>query len=155
MSVKRLIAIGAFVSLCACASPPEVAEPEAVPLPRSRPKALASPPPGELKPRREEFVDFQEKMERNSALARRWTLCKLLHADGLARNTQQPTESIVASAFAACANEEEALTKAIADMRMRPGVTQEILTRIRAADREQLVARILSRRQGRPDKPQE
>src|SRR5215216_435680 len=87
MSVKRLIAIGAFVSLCACASPPEVAEPEAVPLPRSRPKALASPPPGELKPRREEFVDFQEKMERNSALARRWTLCKLLHADGLARNT--------------------------------------------------------------------
>jgi hypothetical protein len=40
-------------------------------------------------------------------------------------------------------------------MRMRPAVTQEILTRIRAADREQLVARILSRRQGRPDKPQQ
>jgi hypothetical protein len=155
MWVKRLIAIGAVVALGACASAPQVTEPEAVPLPRSRPKALASPAPAELKPRQEEFADFQQKMERNSALARRWTLCKLLHADGLARNTQQPTESIVASAFAACAQEEEELTKAIVDMRMRPGVTQEILTRIRVADREQLVARILSRRQGRPDKPQQ
>jgi hypothetical protein len=154
MWVKRLIAIGAFVSLGACATAPEVAETEAVPLPRSRPKALGSPAPApaELKPRREEFAAFQERMDRNSELARRWTLCKLLHADGLARNTQQPTETIVASAFAACTNEEDALTKSIADMRMRPAVTQEILTRIRAADREQVVARILSRRQGRPDK---
>jgi hypothetical protein len=150
MWVKRLIAIGAFVALGACASEPDIAATDAVPLPRSRPKALASPAPAELRPRREEFADFQQKMDRNSELARRWSLCKLLHADGLARNTQQPTETIVASAFAACTNEEDALTKAIADMRMRPAVTQEILTRIRAADREQLVARILSRRQGRP-----
>jgi hypothetical protein len=155
MWVKRLIAIGAFVSLGACATAPQVAETEAVPLPRNRPRALASPAPAELKPRREEFVEFQEKMDRNSQLARRWTLCKLLHADGLARNTEQPTESIVASAFAACANEEDALTKSITDMRMQPAVTQEILTRLRAADREQIVARIQSRRQGRPDKPRE
>jgi hypothetical protein len=155
MWVKRLIAIGAILSLGACASAPEVAVTEAVPLPRTRPRAVSPPTPTESKPRREEFVDFQEKMERNSQLARRWTLCKLLHADGLARNTEQPTESIVASALAACANEEDALTKSIADMRMRPAVTQEILTRIRAADREQVVARILSRRQRGPEKPRD
>jgi hypothetical protein len=155
MWVKRVIAIGAFVSLAACGTSPEVTAPDGVPLPRSRPKAFSSPAQAELKPRREEFVDFQEKMERNSVLARRWTLCKLLHADGLARNTEQPTESIVAAAFAACANEEDALTKSIAGMRMRPAVTEEILTRIRAADREQLVARILSRRQRGPEKPQD
>lgn len=155
MRVKWVIAIGALLSLGACAAAPEVAAPEDVPLPRSRPKALAAPAPADSKARREEVADFQEKMKRNSELARRWTLCKLLHADGLARNTQQPTETIVASALAACAHEEDALTKSIVDMRMRPAVTQEILTRIRAADREQLVARILSRRHGRPDKPAE
>jgi len=155
MWMKRFIAIGAFVSVGACGTSPEVAAPEAVPFPRSRPKAFSPPTQAESKPRREEFVDFQEKMERNSQLARRWTLCKLLHADGLARNTEQPTESIVAAAFAACASEEDALTKSIADMRMRPAVTEEILTRIRAADREQLVARILSRRQRGPEKAQE
>jgi hypothetical protein len=153
MWVKRLVAIGAFVALGACASEPETATTEAVPLPRSRPKAIAPPPQAAVHPRREEFADFQVRMDRNSELARRWSLCKLLHADGLARNTQHPTETIVASAFAACTNEEDALTKAITDMRMRPAVTQEILTRIRTADREQLVARILSRRQSRPDRP--
>jgi len=153
MWLKRMLAIGAVVWLNACAAAPEPATTETVPLPRNRPRVSSAPAQDAVKPRPEEFAEFQEKMDRNSQLARRWTLCKLLHADGLARNTEQPIESIVASALAACANEEEALAKAIADMRMRPAVTQEILTRIRVADREQLVARILSRRQGRADKP--
>jgi hypothetical protein len=149
MWVKRLLAIGAVVLVTACAAAPDVPVTDAIPLPRTRPRVSSAPAQDAVKPSREEFAEFQEKMDRNSQLARRWTLCKLLHAEGLARNSEQPTETIVASALAACAHEEEALTKAIADMRMRPAVTQEILTRIRAADREQIVARIQSRRQGR------
>src|SRR5215216_801181 len=142
----RLFALVVILSLGGCAFSPQNAAPESVPLPRSRPKALARHP--QLKPSGEESPEIQEKMSRNSEPARKWRLCKLLYSDGLAQRTDDSIDSILAAALAGCSTTEQELKAWIAQ-RTSPAVAEAIVEKMRIADQEQITSRIMALRQQR------
>jgi hypothetical protein len=144
----RGIVLSAFLLIGACASSPDVPSREVVPLPRSRPAAAHRVPQAEQQATRE--ADLQDIMRGNTGeFARKWTLCKLLFAEGLAQRTDQPIEDILAATFAACSNQEEELKLSFVQRRIRPEVIEETIAKIRATDREQLTTRIIAARQRR------
>ena len=146
-SVCSVGCTGALLLVGACGgSAPEAPALEGVPLPRPRPALTARGP----KPKPSPPVSTSSEPEvdwRNAEAVKKWTLCKLLFAEAMARRTDRPTEEILGAATEACASQEEQAKAWLAQQGMSARAAAQAMAIVRAGDREQVASRVAAARQ--------